>query len=134
SRVNGNSEIIAGTTSSEAIRNRVSFSNWNNQQHKFAHISIWRQKQRLRVYLNGEKIWDIPRAFSADGTYNTVTIGMAQPYQADDYFLLNNLRLAVGAPDTRNKLITEGKFVTRGILFDVNSDRIQPESYGALKD
>ncbi|MEJ7674299.1 MAG: OmpA family protein [Chitinophagaceae bacterium] len=55
--------------------------------------------------------------------------------QADkDRFLISNLKLAVGAPDTRNKLITEGKFVTRGILFDINSDKIKPESYGAIKD
>lgn len=51
-----------------------------------------------------------------------------------DRYLVNNIKLAVGAPDTRNKLITEGKFVTRGILFDVNSDKIKPESYGVLKD
>jgi len=31
-------------------------------------------------------------------------------------------------------LITEGKFVTRGILFDVNSERIRPESCGVMKD
>lgn len=31
-------------------------------------------------------------------------------------------------------MITEGKFVSHGILFDVNSDRIKPESYGSLKD
>jgi outer membrane protein OmpA-like peptidoglycan-associated protein len=47
---------------------------------------------------------------------------------------LSNLRIAVGAPDTRSKLITEGKFVTRGILFDVNKATIKPESYGTLKD
>ncbi|HSN61747.1 MAG TPA: OmpA family protein, partial [Ferruginibacter sp.] len=47
---------------------------------------------------------------------------------------LGNIRLAIGAPDTRNKLVTEGKFVTHGILFDVNSDQIKPSSYGALKD
>jgi outer membrane protein OmpA-like peptidoglycan-associated protein len=51
-----------------------------------------------------------------------------------DRYLINNIKLAIGTPDTRNKLITEGKFVTRGILFDVNSDRIKPESYGVLKD
>ena len=51
-----------------------------------------------------------------------------------DRYLVNNIKLAVGVPDTRNKLITEGKFVTRGILFDVNSDKIKPESYGVLKD
>jgi OmpA-OmpF porin, OOP family len=52
----------------------------------------------------------------------------------NDSYYIGNIRLAVGAPDTRNKLITEGKFVTHGILFDVNSDKIKPESYGALKD
>jgi outer membrane protein OmpA-like peptidoglycan-associated protein len=51
-----------------------------------------------------------------------------------DRYLIGNLKFAGGAPDTRNKLITEGKFVTRGILFDVNSDKIKPESYGVLKD
>lgn len=47
---------------------------------------------------------------------------------------ISNLRIAEGAPDTRNKLLTDGKIVSRGILFDVNSDRIKPESYGALQD
>jgi outer membrane protein OmpA-like peptidoglycan-associated protein len=45
-----------------------------------------------------------------------------------------DLRVAAGAPDTRNKLITEGRLVTRGILFDSGSDRIKPESYGTLKE
>ena len=36
--------------------------------------------------------------------------------------------------DTRNKLITEGRFVTNGILFDVNSDNIKPESGTVLKE
>jgi outer membrane protein OmpA-like peptidoglycan-associated protein len=44
------------------------------------------------------------------------------------------MKLAVGEPDTRNKLINEGKFSTTGILFDVNSASIKPESYGSLKD
>ena len=55
-------------------------------------------------------------------------------HKPDDRFLFSNIRLAVGAPDTRNRLITEGKFVTRGILFDVNSEKIKPESYGVLKE
>ena len=40
----------------------------------------------------------------------------------------------MGAPDTRNKLLTQGKWATNGILFDVNSDRIRGESYGTLKE
>ena len=52
----------------------------------------------------------------------------------NDRYIFGNIKLAVGSPDTRNKLITEGKFVTSGILFDVNSDKIKPESYGVMKD
>jgi OOP family OmpA-OmpF porin len=37
-------------------------------------------------------------------------------------------------PTPETNLITEGKFVTHGILFDSGSDRIKAESYGALKD
>jgi outer membrane protein OmpA-like peptidoglycan-associated protein len=49
-------------------------------------------------------------------------------------YYIANLRLATGAPDTRNKILTEGKWVSHGILFDVNSDRIKGESYGSLKE
>ena len=48
--------------------------------------------------------------------------------------MVTNIRIAVGAPDTRNKLLTEGKLVTYGIYFDVNKDVVKPESYGTLKD
>jgi OmpA-OmpF porin, OOP family len=47
---------------------------------------------------------------------------------------LSNLRLAVGDADTRNKLLTQGKFVTHGILFESGSDKIDSQSYGVLKE
>ena len=47
---------------------------------------------------------------------------------------VSNLRLAEGTPDMRSKLLTEGLLVTNGILFDVNSDKIKPESAGVLKE
>jgi OmpA-OmpF porin, OOP family len=128
------SRILAGSTGNHTVNNDVEFKVWDNGNNNFAHIAMWRQSQRLRVYVNGEKIWDIPRAFDAPSKYNAVTFGMQGSNNSDDYMLLGNLRLAVGAADTRNKLMTEGKFVTRGILFDVNSDKIKPESSGALKD
>jgi outer membrane protein OmpA-like peptidoglycan-associated protein len=97
------------------------------------HVSMWRQRQRIRVYLNEEKAWDLPRAFLATAKLNMLAFGLRVDDANGEYYI-GNLRLAVGAPDTRNKIITEGKWVTRGILFDVNSDRIKPESYGALKE
>ena len=104
----------------------------------FAKVSIWRQKTRLRMYINETKVLDLPQAFDAKLKYNAFKFGTFYMNYATadnpDEFMVANVRYAVGAPDTRNKLITEGKFVTRGILFDVNSDKIKPESYGILKE
>ena len=93
-------------------------------------ISIWKQKTRFRVYVNEIKVWDLPKAFAPDLTYSMLFA--TNIFEGTAY--LANLRVAVGAPDTRSKLITEGKFSTTGILFDVNSDKIKPESYGVLKE
>jgi outer membrane protein OmpA-like peptidoglycan-associated protein len=97
------------------------------------HVSMWRQRQRMRVYLNEEKVWDLPRAFLATAKLNMLVFGLRVDDPKGEYYI-GNLRLAVGAPDTRNKIVTEGKWVSHGILFDVNSDRIKGESYGSLKE
>lgn len=101
---------------------------------RIAHVSIWRQKQRLRIYINEEKIFDLPKAFPDGKNYNTALFEVWGDFKDQDRYLLGNLKFAAGLPDTRAKLITQGKFVTSGILFDVNSDRIKPQSYGVLKD
>jgi outer membrane protein OmpA-like peptidoglycan-associated protein len=96
-----------------------------------AHVAIWRQKQRVRMYLNEEKMWDLPRAFQPDASYRMIIETGACEGSTP---FIGNVRIAQGAPDTRNKLITEGRLVTRGILFDSGSERIKAESYGTLKD
>jgi OOP family OmpA-OmpF porin len=131
----GFSKLTIGKDGNHQVDNQVTYNTWDNSKNKFAHVSIWRQKQRLRVYLNGEKIWDIPRGFDNTATYNALTIATPGAYgNHPDFYIINNIRLAIGAPDTRNKLITEGKFVTHGILFDINKDVVKAESYGTLKD
>lgn len=97
------------------------------------HVSLWRQRQRLRVYVNEEKAWDLPRAFLATAKLNMLVFGLRVDDPTGEYYI-GNLRLAVGAPDTRNKIVTQGKWVSHGILFDVDSDRIKGESYGSLKE
>jgi outer membrane protein OmpA-like peptidoglycan-associated protein len=47
---------------------------------------------------------------------------------------VSNIKITTASPDTRNKLLTEGKLVTYGIYFDVNKDVVKPESYGTLND
>ena len=100
---------------------------------KPVHVAIWRQKERIRVYFNQEKVWDLPKAMSQTARYNSLVYWL-QGATDDGNFYLSNLRLAVGIPDTRNKILTQNKWVTHGILFDVNSATIKPESYGTLKE
>ena len=97
------------------------------------HISLWRQSQRVRVYINQEKVWDVPRALAASAKLNAIVFALDEVEPGMEYYLAN-LRVATGAADTRNKILTEGKWVSHGILFDVNSDRVRAESYGSLKE
>ena len=97
------------------------------------HVSVWRQRQRVRVYINQEKVWDVPSALVASARLNSLFFHVSAADAGHEYFL-TNIRAASGLPDTRNKLLKEGKWVTHGILFDVNSDRVRGESYGALKE
>ena len=92
------------------------------------HIAIWVQKARVRLYQNENKLFDLPKAFNLEG------VKMDRLRFEDGALMVTNIRIAVGAPDTRNKLLTEGKLVTYGIYFDVNKDVVKPESYGTLKD
>lgn len=119
------------------VINKLDCQNSNAEPSK-VRFSIWRQKNRLRIYVNENKVVDIPQAFIPNVKYNAFKLGSKymnfSEAENKDEFMVSNIRYAVGAPDTRNKLITEGKLVTRGILFDVNSDKIKPESYGVLKE
>jgi OmpA-OmpF porin, OOP family len=92
------------------------------------HIAIWVQKARIRLYQNESKLIDLPRAFTV------ASVKMDRLRFESGAAMVSNVRIAVGAPDTRNKLISEGKLISYGIYFDVNKDVVKPESYGTLKE
>jgi OmpA-OmpF porin, OOP family len=91
------------------------------------HMALWYQKGRVRLYQNQNKLFDLPKAFTVP------SVKMDRIRFEDGAAMVTNIRIAVGAPDMRNKLLTEGKLVTYGIYFDVNKDVVKPESYGTLK-
>jgi OmpA-OmpF porin, OOP family len=130
----GTSYFYSTYNNAEYLKNDASQNQFSQPQKIMVHVSIWRQKTRVRVYMDDKKIWDLPKAMADGLKLNSFYCRNEGAENDNDTYYVGNIRLAVGAPDTRNKLITEGKFVTHGILFDVNSDKIKPESYGALKD
>ena len=111
------------------------FSKYNHTNTP-VHVSLWVQKQRIRVWINQDKMYDLPKGVAETMKLKKLSFETTSyPGGASNYsYFISNLKIAVAAPDTRNKLITEGKFSTTGILFDVNSDRIKPTSYGVLKE
>lgn len=100
---------------------------YQQDEHKY-HMAIWVQKARVRIYQDQNKLFDLPRAFPV------TSVKMDRLRFENGAAMVTNIRIAAGQPDTRNKLLTEGKLVSYGVYFDVNKDVVKPESYGALKE
>jgi|688.fasta_scaffold07545_12 outer membrane protein OmpA-like peptidoglycan-associated protein len=94
------------------------------------HVAFWFQKQRIRMYANDKKVMDLPRGLIEGYIYNIFRIQTSDEINP----LITNFRIAAGLPDIRSKLIKEGKLVSYGIQFDVNSDKIKLESYATIKE
>jgi len=117
---------------SELMKNDAEISNYNNNQNT-AKVQFWRQNGRLRMYVNGEKIWDLPNAFQ-DANYNNIVFFIQGYHEKKDKYYISNLRLAEAGKDTRHKLIETGSFTTNEILFDVNKSTIKTSSASVLEE
>lgn len=98
---------------------------------KANHVIIWIQKRRVRIYHEGAKALDVPTNIYAHTKFNRF---LFSGWDAYSWPMLTNLKITTASPDTRSKLITEGKLVTYGITFDVSKAVIRPESQGTLND
>lgn len=83
-----------------------------------------------KVFINEKRISNVPRIELVRG--DRITFEM---WGRDDRpIYLGNIRLAAGGRDLYDDLIESGRAATHGILFDVNSDRIRPESTPTLEE
>lgn len=100
------------------------------------HVAIQVQKERFRMWINEEKVFDVPKGVPTGYSMNQLIFQVGHTNYKDDQYAvyMSNIKVATGKPDTRHKLVEEGKFSTTGILFDVNSATIRPESSGTLKE
>jgi OmpA-OmpF porin, OOP family len=101
-------------------------------EEKVNHVIIWVQNRRVRIYHQGEKVLDMPTNLYEDSKFTRLAFQLYRGASCSSY--ITNVKITTASPDTRNKLLTEGKLVTYGIYFDVNKDIVKPESYGTLKD
>jgi len=95
------------------------------------HVIIWIQKRRARIYHQGGKALDVPTNIYSHTRFNRF---LFSGWDRASWPMVSNLKITTAAPDTRSKLITEGRLTTYGITFDVNKADIKPESHGTLND
>lgn len=102
-----------------------------NWKPKWKHVALAFNKRSLKLYLDEERILNIPnlgfkpKMFSISGHFDDRFIKMSS---------IKNIRLNKGGKKLYDRILSEGKFVTRGILFDVNNATIKPESMGVLNE
>ena len=112
-------EIAGGESQSQTCRIQTGLPN---------KIAIWSQGGRIRVYVNGERVVDINQVeFAFDKVSLRINGGSPLPVA------LGPVRIAESAPDFSQTLFSSGRYVSHGILFDVNSDQIKPESKPVLE-
>ncbi len=104
--------------SSDSSDNNVYFS--NNEWH---HIAISFNKRACKIYVDGFRVLNIPN--------------MKQPtsmwiWSNEKQAYFKNFRIAKGAVPLYDRMMSEGKFVTYGITFDVGKSTIKPESMGEI--
>lgn len=118
----------------KGVTEKLTGSSTNNlvEPEKVNHVIIWVQNRRVRIYHKGGKVMDVPTNIYEGSKFTRLCFKLYRGASAGSY--ISNIKITNAAPDTRNKLLTEGKLVTYGIYFDVNKDVVKPESYGALND
>ena len=92
-------------------------------------LNLWLQDGRIRIYLNGERLIDVNQV-----DVSKLKRGWMEtdPNEGAQYAFAR-FRIAESSPDFSKTILSVGRFVTHGITFDVNSDRLRPESNPVLK-
>ncbi len=93
--------------------------------------AVWLQNGRLRVFINGEKqldvnqVDDLPPIDKVEIRTDITGVGPTVGYRS--------VRFAESTPDASAAILASGRYVSHGILFDTDSDRLTPESASAIQ-
>jgi OOP family OmpA-OmpF porin len=94
--------------------------------------NLWCQNGRLRLYLNGQRIVDVNQVKLPEmGTPRLETQVVNDPEK--EYIAFRIARFAESTPDFSQTISSSGRYVTHGIHFDTDSDRLQPDSAPVIK-
>ena len=93
----------------------------------FNHIAISFNKRALKLYIDGIRVVNIPRADAP----TRFQIFSYSGFSAENRFI-KNVRMAKGAVPLYDRMMSDGKIISYGITFDVGKSTIKPESMGEI--
>lgn len=117
-----------GYTSTEKQLENTKFSNKDDDKSHWRHIAISFNKRALKVYLDETRLLNIP---NITDNLTGLTLSVNHANQEKNQFI-KNVRIAKGAVPLYEKVLTDGKFITTGIKFDVNKATLKLESMGTI--
>jgi outer membrane protein OmpA-like peptidoglycan-associated protein len=116
---------IGASTAKESLFDTYIKVNW----HAPVKHAIWVQNGRLRIYYNSQKVGDFNQLELPDFDYAYLVAN----FYGEGTLGLTRVRLAESTPDFSHTIMSAGRYVTHGILFDTGSDRLKPESAAVIK-
>ncbi len=114
------------------IKEKVPYDINANIIDKTSKLVVLVNKNRLRLFINGEKIVDSPNLLQGVKS-NYINFRLNGTKKEEGHtFVINNLKVTATEEDLRTQLIEEGKFSTNAILFNSGSDKIKDSSFTIL--
>lgn len=115
------------------IRNNVG-KDYRDVINGFSHISVSVNGARMRVWINDNKLVDVPRLVpSSANTFKLFVQGLRDDPDKDEVYI-TNFRIGKAGIDNRSKLITEGRMSTNAIQFESGSDALLQRSYKTIRE
>ena len=101
-----------------------------NYENKWHHIAIGYKNKQLKVYVDQYRVLTVPDCKMAPGS---IQFGGLASQEAP--LIFTNVKIAQGGSQNMiGNILTNGKFVTHGITFDIDRATIKPESMGVINE
>ena len=99
---------------------KLDFDTWH-------HIAISFNKRAWKLYINGVRVVNVPNVSEPPGWFNIHNGNVGE-----GSMVFSNIRIAKGAVPLYDRMMSDGKFITYGITFDVGKSTIKAESMGEI--
>ena len=93
------------------------------------HIAISFNKRSLKVFVDEYRALNIPNYGYKP---KMLSIGSYMHKPDGQTMAIKNIKIAEGGKKLYDRVLADGKFVTRGILFDINKATLKPSSMGVI--